>query len=101
MATPRVADRLLGGPVGFTPTLEEILGWEYGAALTQLSYRYRDGIWTALIKADIRGSAKIAFIDVGSFGRCVEVANERVARRWLHWKDDIHPPKTRTYRRGR
>lgn len=100
MLQQRRAEVLRGGSLGFTPSLIEIIGWDYNAVLTMLSFRIRDGVWTAIIKADFGNTPMVAFLDVGSFGRCVEVTSELAAAGQLHWHRDKYPPKKRTWKKA-
>lgn len=93
----REVRRLVGGSLGRAPSLAEILGWEYNAVLTSLTFRIKDGVWSSVVKADFGPRPMVAFVDVGSFARCVEVTIEFATKRSLKWYPDKYPPKTRTY----
>lgn len=95
----RILRRLRGGSLGTANSLQEEVGYNFGAQLTGLSFYVRDGVWHAVVKADFSGRPMVAFLNVGSFARCVEVTCEYTFHSWLRWKDDNKPPKTRTYRR--
>lgn len=91
--------RLQGGSLGYCNTLIELVGWNYNAILTGVSFRVRNDIWSAVIKADFLEGPLVSFLDVGSFARCVEVLNEYAEKRLLVWHPDKYPPKTRKLRR--
>jgi len=90
---------LLGGALGLSPTLMEIIGWHYGANLTSIQFTCRDDVWTAIIKADFGNDAMVAFLDVGDFARCIEVTIEFIEEELLKWHKDKYPPPRK--RRGR
>lgn len=79
--------------LGMVPALPEDIGWNYNAVLTGLTFRCRAGIWTAIIKADFGNSPMVAFLDVGTFPRTVEVLCEYAQRRALTWLPDKYPPR--------
>ena len=89
-----------GGALGRSVELKEQLGWRYGAVLTGLSFYLRDGVWSAVIKANFENRPMVAFINVGDFARCVEVAVEIVETGRLYWQPDKRPPKTKTFRQA-
>lgn len=97
----RAARRLVGGPLGLSAAIDQHIGWNYNGVLTGLSFYVRDGIWHAVIKADIAGRPMVAFLNVGTFARCVEVCAEYAFRSWLIWKPDERPPRVRGRRRHR
>ena len=96
----RNVDMFAGTALKYVPTLQESIGWEYNAILTGVSFRVKNGVWTCIIKADFGSTAMVAFIDVGSFARCVEVSCEFAAKGHLTWHKDKYPAQTRTYRKA-
>lgn len=84
--------------MGLVPTLQETIGWSYNAVLTGVSFRINRGVWSAVIKADFGNTARVAYLDVGSFGRCVEVCCEFAEKRMLTWQHDKYPPRERRVR---
>ena len=89
----RVVERLRGGALGLTPTLAELVGWNYNAVLTGVSLRSNGRIWTAVIKADFDDGPKVSFLDVGTFGRTCDVLVEFADAGLLKWVHDKYPPK--------
>lgn len=90
----RRAELVKGGALSYLPTMEEIIGWTYNALLTGVSFRYADGVWTAVIKAVKDGHPIVSYVNVGKFGRCVEVAIDLASKGLLVWYPDQHPVKT-------
>jgi len=90
---------LRGGSLGYSTTLIQHIGWRYNAVLTGLSFYVRDGVWHSVIKADFGNRPMVAFLNVGTFERVIEVTEEYASRGWLNWKEDRKPPKTRTMRK--
>lgn len=91
---------VVGNGLGRSNVLQETIGWVYNAVLTGLHFRVRDGIWTAVIKADFGDRAQVAFLDVGTFARCIEVCAEYAEKGQLRWYPDKYPPRTRGRRRS-
>ena len=85
-----------GGPLAHVPGLDHALAWAYGIVLTGLIFRLRDGVWTAIIKGDLKNEAVVAFVDVGSFGRTVEAVIELIDARLIFFQQDSYPPKIYT-----
>lgn len=94
----RILRRLRGGSLGLANSLQEEIAYNFGAQLTGLSFYVRDGVWHAVVKADFSGRPMVAFLNVGTFARCVEVTCEYTFHSWLRWKADAKPPRTRTFR---
>ncbi len=85
--------RLKGGSLGRSNTIKEHIAYHYGAHLTGLSFYVRSGTWHSVIKADFGNHAMVAFLNVGTFARTVEVTEEYARKGWLTWKNDRNPPK--------
>lgn len=95
----RTLRRVRGDALGHSLTLQEHIGWHHNAVLTGLSFYVRDGVWNSVIKADFGNRPMVAFVNVGTFARCLETTAYLASKGYLTWQPDKKPPRTRAKQR--
>lgn len=77
--------------------LQEDIGWHDAGVLSSVQVSYKGARWLVVVKAEFPAGPKVAFLDVDTFGRCLEVLAEYASSGQLNWVNDKYPPRVRRW----